>query len=355
VQLETLGWTPALQQELEQLRHERGQPELAPARVATEHPGSYQVFTEAGPEDASLGGRLRHIAQGRLDLPAVGDWVALGAGHRVEAVLTRKSCFVRKAAHKSSEPQVIATNIDRVFVVTSANSDFNPRRIERYLSAVWESGATPVLVLNKIDLCEDRERLLDSLGAARVGLPVACVSARDRYGAEELGSHIPPAGTIALVGSSGVGKSTLTNWLLGYEALATQAVLERDERGQHTTTHRQLLPLPAGGALIDTPGMREFGLWNADVDATFHDVQALAGRCRFADCAHEGEPGCAIATALASGELEAERLESYFKLERENRYVEARHSHSLRQAQKRFSKLINRANRQRAKHPLGKG
>jgi ribosome biogenesis GTPase len=354
VPLAALGWTPELAQELERLRLERDQPELAPARVATEHPSSYQVIGEAGPAEATLGGRLRHLAESRLDLPAVGDWVALGPGQRVEAVLTRKSCFVRKAAHRSSEPQVIASNIDRVFVVTSANGDFNPRRIERYLSAIWESGASPVLVLNKIDLCEDREALLDSLGPARVGLAIACVSARDRHGADELTAQIPPAGTIALVGSSGVGKSTLTNWLLGYEALTTQAILERDERGQHTTTHRQLLPLPGGGALIDTPGMRELGLWHADVDAAFTDIRELAAGCRFGDCAHEGEPGCAIAAALARGELDQDRLESYFKLEKENRYVEARHTNALRQEHKRFGRVISRANRARARSPLGK-
>jgi ribosome biogenesis GTPase len=354
VQLETLGWTPLLQAELDQLCTERNQ-SLSPARVAIEHPSSYRVIDPIGIRDAQLGGRLRHLAGGRLDLPAVGDWVALSEGQRVEAVLSRKSCFVRKAAHRSSEPQVIATNVDRVFVVTSANSDFNPRRIERYLSAVWESGATPVLVLNKLDLCEDRQSLLDSLGAVRVGLDVACVSARERQGEDELRARIPAAGTIALVGSSGVGKSTLTNWLLGYDALTTREILEHDGRGQHTTTHRQLLPLPGGGALIDTPGMREFGLWNADLDSTFEDVQALAQRCRFGDCRHEGEPGCAIQAALDSGELEVERLESFFKLERENRYIEARHSQGLRQADKRRHKLIARSQRLRAKHPLGKG
>jgi ribosome biogenesis GTPase / thiamine phosphate phosphatase len=355
VSLESLGWTAALEQELAALRLAQGEPALAAARIVTEHPGSYRVLTADGLDDASLGGRLRHLAAGRLDLPAVGDWVALGPSRRVDAVLTRKSCFVRKAAYKSSEPQIIATNIDRVFVVTSANADFNPRRIERYLSAIWESGASPVLVLNKIDLCQDSEALLDTLGAARVGLPVARVSALDRRGKDELIAHIPPASTIALVGSSGVGKSTLTNWLLGYEALATQGLLEQDDRGQHTTTHRQLLPLPGGGALIDTPGMRELGLWSADLDSAFADVQALAARCRFADCRHEREPGCAIAAALASGELDAARLESYFKLEREQRYVEERHAHSRREAQRRFGKMIARANRQKAKSALRKG
>jgi ribosome biogenesis GTPase len=355
VTLESIGYDGALEQELTALRAAHGEPALTPARVVTEFPGSYRVLTREGPGEATLGGRLRHLAMGRLDLPAVGDWVALSPGARVEAVLTRKSCFVRKEAYKSSEPQIVAANIDRVFVVTSANSDFNPRRIERYVSAIAESGATAVLVLNKIDLCEDIDALLDSLGAARVGLPVARVSALDRRGKDELVAHLPPAGTIALVGSSGVGKSTLTNWLLGYDALATQAILERDDRGQHTTTHRQLLPLPGGGALIDTPGMRELGLWNADLDSAFADVQALAQRCRFGDCRHEGEPGCAVAGAVRSGELEADRLQNYFKLEREQRYVEERHSHSRREAQKRFSKMVSRSNRQRMKSGLGKG
>lgn len=351
--LKALGWSEPLQQALEVLRTERKAPSLEPARITTEHPGCYEVLTEHGPGEAQLGGRLRHHAASRLDLPAVGDWVALSPEGRVEALLPRTSCFVRKAASRD-EPQVIAANIDRVFVVTSANSDFNLRRLERYLGAVWESGATPVLVLNKIDLCEDPEALLESLGPARVGLPIAKVSARDRRGEEELRGALPPCGTIALVGSSGVGKSTLSNWLLGYDALATQDIIARDERGRHTTTHRQLLPLPGGGALIDTPGMKELGLWASDLDTAFADVKALVAACRFGDCRHDNEPGCALRAAIEGGELDPARFASYLKLERESAHMEARRNVALRQNEKRRYKELSRAIRQRRKAPHAK-
>jgi ribosome biogenesis GTPase / thiamine phosphate phosphatase len=348
-----LGWSDKLQSQLEQIKTDRNLPTLTPARVTSEYPGAYHVLGADGPADVQLAGRLRHAAQSRLDLPAVGDWVAVGAGRRVEAVLARTSCFVRKEAYKSSEPQVIAANIDVVFVVTAAGVDFNPRRIERYLSAIWESGAAPVLVINKIDLCPDKAKLLSSLGPLGVGLPVACISALSRQGKSELDPYLCGQQTIALVGSSGVGKSTISNWLLGYEALTTQAVSEHDGRGQHTTTHRELVPLPAGGALVDTPGMRELGLYRADVGSAFAEVEALTQACRFADCQHGAEPGCALNAALETGEVDRERVASYFKLRREALYQEQRRDQSARQAQKRLNKSITLAQRQRAKGPFG--
>jgi ribosome biogenesis GTPase len=310
------------------------------------------LITAAGPCWAELTGRLRHHAQDRLALPAVGDWVAIDHSPRIVAVLPRKSAFVRKVASARTEPQVVAANIDRVFIVTSANGDFNPRRIERYISAIWDSGAAPVLVINKTDLGADLEPLLLALGPAAIALPVARVSALERRGGEQLVCHLGPQLTVALVGSSGVGKSTIANWLLGREALATGAI-DDVERGRHTTTHRELIPLPGGGALIDTPGMRELALWGdaEDLAGSFGDIEALSQRCRFLDCQHQGQPGCALDAALESGELDPARLNSYFKLQRELLYHEQRKQHL--ETRRKQHKQIARAVKQRRKSPLG--
>jgi ribosome biogenesis GTPase len=320
--------------------------------VVTEHRGAYQLISASGPRWAEPTGRLRHQAEDRSHLPAVGDWVALDAAARVVALLPRTSVFVRKVAASRSEPQVVAANIDAVFIVTSANSDFNPRRIERYLTAIRDGGATPVLVINKTDLCDDIEPLLESLGSAGQGLSVARVSALERRGGEQLSCYLGPQRTVALVGSSGVGKSTIANWLLQKDALETGEIAD-DERGRHTTTQRQLLPLPAGGALIDTPGMRELTLWAdaQDLEASFADIEELSGQCRFLDCQHQGQPGCAIAAAVERGELEPARLESFFKLQRELQHLEQRKQHSSAKLQKQ--KQIARAHKQRKKGPLG--
>lgn len=346
-----LGWGDSLQQELERLRGDRADSTLRPARVVVEHRGAYQLIAEDGPCSAELTGRLRHQALDKLDLPAVGDWVVLQSEGRIDAVLPRKSAFVRKAAGDRTEPQVIAANIDRVFIVTSANTEFNPRRIERYIAAIWESGASPVLVLNKTDLCEDVDGLIDSLDSAAIGLPVARVSALAHRGADQLSPFLGPQTTVALVGSSGVGKSTLANWLLGRDALDTGGIRLHDAHGRHTTTHRELLALPTGGALIDTPGMRELGLLDdaGGLDASFPDVAQLAEHCRFRDCAHEGEPGCAVTGAVAEGRLPAERLEAYRKLVREIEAAERKRNPALAGRAKARWKAIHKAQRQRAK------
>lgn len=347
-----LGWSDALQQQFDQIAALFPGTVLQPARVVTEHRGAYQLLAPAGPCWAEPTGRLRHQAEDRSHLPAVGDWVAVDSGARVVALLPRKSAFVRKVAWNRSEPQVVAANIDAVFIVTSANSDFNPRRIERYLTAVRDGGAAPVLVINKTDLCDDIAPLLAALGNAGQGLSVARVSALERRGGEQLTCHLGAQRTVALVGSSGVGKSTIANWLLGKEALETGEISE-NERGRHTTTQRQLLPLPVGGALIDTPGMRELTLWAEaqDVDASFTDIEELAGSCRFLDCQHQGQPGCAIAAAVERGELDPARLESFFKLQREVQHLEQRRQHSSAKQQK--MKVIARAIKQRKRSPMG--
>jgi ribosome biogenesis GTPase len=352
--LHFLGWNERLQRDLERLRLSSNTA-LTPARVVIEHRGAYDLLSQNGSLTAELTGRLRHAAVDKRDLPAVGDWVVLDPDGRIDALLPRHSAFIRKAAGMRTEPQVIAANVDVVCIVTSANSDFNPRRIERYMAAIVDSGSRPLLVINKTDLGDDVDALVASLGAAGATLPVARVSALERRGLEQLLPHLGEHATIALVGSSGVGKSTLANWLLAREALATGAIREHDERGRHTTTHRELIPLPAGGALIDTPGMREFAPWSDDADlgASFADVEAIMSRCRFVDCQHQGQPGCAVEQALASGEIEAARLEHYDKLQRELAHLRERGSVAAKRAQKRQGKARVKALREMKRRPGG--
>jgi ribosome biogenesis GTPase len=355
LQMYPLGWTDALQQHLELLREAHQNPLLQPARVLVEHRGAYEVVTATGPHWAEATGRLRHDSTSRLDLPAVGDWVTLDAEGRITALLPRTSTFVRRAAGLRNEPQVIAVNIDHVFIVTSANSDFNPRRIERYVAGVREGKATPVLVINKTDLCDDVGALIATLGSTATDLPIVCVSAITQNGGEALRAHLGPQITIALVGSSGVGKSTLVNWLLGSERQLTSGIREQDDRGQHTTTHRELLPLSGGGALIDTPGMREFALWSeqTDLSGAFADIELLLRSCRFGDCQHRGQPGCAVGAALESGELDPERLANFFKLQRELTHQNPEQRQAAQQRQTREAKQRARATRQKKRGPDG--
>lgn len=349
MQLTELGWSTHLQHELDLLREAHEGSALHPARVVAEHRGAYQVIAAEGPCWAECTGRLRHRAQSKLDLPAVGDWVALRADGRIEALLPRTSCFVRKAAGERAEPQVIAANVDHVFIVTSANSELNARRLERYIAAVWESGASPVLVINKTDLCDDPSGLVHPLGSSGGSLPVAHVSALEQRGAEQLAPYLGPQLTVALVGSSGVGKSTLANWLLGRQAQETAPIREHDAHGRHKTTHRELLALPGGGALIDTPGMREFALWSEaeEPSGAFADIEALAGACRFLDCQHRGQPGCAIGEALTAGTLDPQRLAHFLKLKSELACHRERGSLAERQLKKRQNHAHTKPPRQR--------
>jgi ribosome biogenesis GTPase len=344
--LASLGFDAFFSDQLARFEGER----LVPARVVSEGQNAFHLAGCRAPL-GDLSGRLR--SAGKLERPVVGDWVAVLDGeHRalIQHVLDRRTTLVRRAAGTRDEPQIVAVNVDVFFVVTSANRDLNERRLERYVTAVWNSGAEPVIVLNKVDLAADRGEMLDAIERVAIGVPVVEVSAVTGEGLDELRSHIAPGKTVGFIGSSGVGKSSLMNRLLGRELQAT-AGLRHDERGRHTTTARQLVELPEGGVLIDTPGMRELGLLDdvGGVEASFADVLAFAEQCKFRDCAHAGEPGCAVEAAVASGELPAERLASYRKLLREIAAAERSRNPILAGRTKARWKAIHKALRARAK------
>jgi ribosome biogenesis GTPase len=340
--LHDLGWDTSWEDAFEPYARQQ----LIPARVAVRHHGPCELLTERGP----LGG----IPSGRLtdeELPAVGDWVAARPqpGERkavIEAVLPRRTAFTRKEAWRRTVAQVVAANVDTVFLMSSLGPDLNARRLERYLVGAWESGAQPAIVLTKADLEPKHAESVLKVEAIAFGVPVHVISAVTGEGLDALQAYLGRGRTAALLGSSGVGKSTLVNRLAGREVLATREV-RADGRGRHATTHRELVPLPAGGLLLDTPGMRELQLW-ADEEAlegTFEDVTELAARCRFADCAHEREPGCAVQAALADGALSPDRWESYRKLQRELRALEVRRSKRLMSEERRRRRAMARTMR----------
>ena len=339
--LESLGWTAELTTEFE--------PHLAaglvPGRVAVQHRGQYEVLGEAGELRADVAGRLLHESATEAELPVVGDWVALaprldeGAG-TIHAVLPRRTRISRKTPWLATKEQVLAANVDSVLLTTSLNEDYNLRRLERYLTTAWDSGADPVVVLTKADLHPDPDAARLEVESIAYGVPVIVVSARSGEGLDDVAAIVRPGRTLVLLGSSGVGKSTLVNTLAGEELLATNE-LRNDGRGRHTTTHRQLVRLPSGGLVIDTPGLRELQLWDASqgLDETFEDVTSLFAECRFSDCAHDREPGCAVRAALHEGRLERSRWESYQKLQRELEHLERRLDKRLQsEARKEWAK-----------------
>ena len=324
---------------------------LVPARVALEHRHAYELLSASGDLTATCTGKLLHTANARSDLPAVGDWVAVsvrpGEAHAdIHAVLPRKTKFSRRAAGDIATEQIVASNVDTVLLVTALDQNFNLRRIERYLAVAWESGAQPVVVLAKSDLHPDPVAARADVESIAIGAPVIALSAtRDTDPAHALAQWLVPGRTLALLGSSGVGKSTLINRLLGTDRQRTSAISDAVGKGRHTTTHRELIVAPAGWLVIDTPGMRELQLWDVDdaaLDATFADITAIAARCRFTDCSHRAEPGCAIHSALEGGALDFGRWQSFQKLQREQAYAARKADPRLERETKADWKKIHR-------------
>lgn len=328
-----------------------GNPQWVPARIVAEGQNSFHLSGCRAPLGDLSGKLLGSLT--KTERPVVGDWVAVIDGPErasIQHVFERRTALLRRAAGTLAEPQVVAVNVDTFFVVTAVNRDFNERRLERYVAAVWNSGAQPVIVLNKVDLEADLVPLLEAIDRAAIGVPVVRASAASGEGIDELRAFIGEGKTVGFIGSSGVGKSSLTNRLLGREVQAVGG-LRGDERGRHTTTARQLIELEGGGVLVDTPGLRELGLLDdaGGVETSFADIAALAERCRFRDCAHENEPGCGVLGAVASGELPAERLASYRKLLAEIAAAERKRDPILAGRTKARWKEVHRALRARAK------
>ena len=318
--LAELGWNGAFAASYEpwQLKTD-----VRPGRVAIEFNQIFRVYVEEGEVDAVTAGRLKHRASSRAELPAVGDWVAVRQrpedGAVIVGVLPRRTAFTRRAAGEPTGEQVVAANVDVVFVVMGLDRDYNPRRLERYLLMARESGAAPVILLTKPDLSPDLSAHIRDVTTLAGDIVVHVVNPKRGEGVEQLHAHLAAGRTAALLGSSGVGKSTIINRLVGVDVQRTREVRPSDSRGRHTTTHRELVMLPGGGLIIDTPGMRELQLWDAAdaVRETFDDIDALAAGCHFTNCRHRDEPRCAVKAAVAEGTLPAERLDSYVKLQDE--------------------------------------
>jgi ribosome biogenesis GTPase / thiamine phosphate phosphatase len=344
--LASLGWTPALEDEFAPHAADG----LEPARVAVEHRGAYVVYTARGDYPAELSGRLRHAADERGDLPAVGDWVAVTPTEpaMVQAVLPRRTKFSRMAAndHGQTIEQVVAANVDVIFLTAGLDGDLNIRRLERYLTLGWESGAEPVVVLTKADLCEDVESARYEVESVAIGVPVHAVSNVTGEGTEALRPYFAEGRTVAALGSSGVGKSSLVNRLAGEELMAV-GELRADGKGRHTTTNRQLLLLPGGGLFLDTPGMREIRLWDSEegLETAFDDVTAAAALCRFNDCSHEAEPDCGVRAALAAGTLDEERYVSWRKLQGELLHLAMKQDSRLRAEARKERRRFARSQR----------
>jgi len=345
MKLETFGWNDFF---AESFRPYAGK-DYTVGRIYLEHRGSYWLYTKAGEIPAEIAGRMRYQAHRREDLPAVGDWAVIQMREEerratIYGVLPRKSKFSRKMPGGATEEQIIATNIDTVMLVSGLDHDFNLRRIERYITMAQAGGADAVIILNKADVCEHIEQRLSEVKQIANGVPVVLISAIQDEGLQALLPFISAGRTVAFLGSSGVGKSTITNRLLGRESQEVQEVRVNDSRGRHTTTRRELLILPSGGLIIDTPGMRELQLWVNDeqLDSTFEDIQALAQQCYFSNCRHSGDTGCAFAEALENGSLDFDRLNNYNKMQKELAFLSEKQDLRAAEMKKERVKKVTR-------------
>lgn len=344
--LESFGWDSFFEEE--------SLAQFEVGRILLEHKHMYRIMCEDGEYIAELSGKFRHEALAKGDYPAVGDWVHIRKIEEeskaiIHGVFSRRSSFSRQAAGERTAEQIVAANVDYLFLVNALNHDFNVRRIERYLLLAYESGSMPVIVLTKSDLCEDVEQKILETEAVAIGVPIFAVDSLQQAGIELLQQFVAPGKTIALVGSSGVGKSTLLNALMGSEVAKIGGIREEDSKGRHTTTHRELFQLPSGGLVIDTPGMRELQLWEGSeaIHATFSDIEELAKGCRFRNCEHEKEPGCAIRNAIENGVLVAKRLQNYKKLQKEIAYAMRKQDPVLARAERGKWKKIAKQNRKK--------
>ena len=345
--LQAYGWTDLFESSFQELDGNG----LEPARVLSENREIYRLYTTQGPRDATLSGRLRHQARALRDLPVVGDWVAIdgrehsGSPTRIQVVLPRRTQLSRKAAGNPTREQPVAANLDCALLIMGLDGDFNPRRMERLVTTVWESGAKPVVILNKQDLCDQAGQRQQDIEALVPGVPVHLASFVDGSGVSALYALIHPGETLVLLGSSGAGKTTLLNRLCREHRFATRAVRTGDDHGRHTTTQRRLVLLPGGGLVMDNPGIREVGLWSATegLDTTFADIADLALHCRFRDCTHAQEPGCAVLGAVEQKALAAARLGSYRSLQQELRYLSLRQDAGARYEDRRRVAALHRA------------
>lgn len=342
--LQDLGWNAFFETQFQPYA-EQG---FCAGRVAIQHKALYTVYTAHGELEAKVAGKIIHQAQGPQDYPAVGDWAAIQVREHEKAatiheLLPRMSKFSRKAAGQRQDEQVVAANLDTVFIINGLDNDFNLRRLERYLTLGWESGANPVIVLNKADLCENLQAVIDEVEEVAMGVPILAISAKSEDGAGQLQPFLRAGQTAALLGSSGVGKSTIINRLIGEERLRVQEVREKDSRGRHTTSHRELIILPSGALVIDTPGMRELQLWEGQegLQETFDDIAEMAQQCRFRDCQHQSEPDCAVRQALEDGTLDERRYRSFTKLQREVAFVHRKNNPELERLEKQRWKKIH--------------
>lgn len=363
--LAALGWDPGWASAF--LPHEAAG--LAPARVAAAHRDAWIVLLGATEREAVIAGRLRFEAAGPGELPAVGDWVAVEPSRQdgpavITAVLPRRSALRRSngdgraGAGRLAAEQVLAANVDVALLVTGLDGDFNLRRLERYLTVAWAGGAAPVVVLNKADIDADLDRHLVAVQAVAPGVPVHAVSARTGEGVDQLAdAHLRPGATAVVLGSSGAGKSTLVNALLGRERQRTSDVRADDSKGRHTTTARELIPIGGGALLVDTPGIRSLEVAGADagIDGAFADIAGFAAGCRFRDCAHDGEPDCAVRSAVVEGRLDPTRYASWRKLEREAAHAVRQVDPFARAAERQRWKAIHKSVGMRMKHKYGEG